>query len=133
MASSRNSSQNLVAVIVLLVIVSKRFRYRLGLAADREYDIMISKLEQMRSSLMAQFIVRNLEDDVKARLKRRAAHHRRSMEEEVRHILRDAVKEQNQYVTKLGSRIAARFTKAGLSTDLPELHGQILRPLEFGR
>jgi antitoxin FitA len=82
---------------------------------------------------MAQFIVRNLEDDVKARLKRRAAHHRRSMEEEVRHILRDAVKEQNQHVTKLGSRIAARFTKAGLSTDLPELHGQILRPLEFGR
>ena len=44
---------------------------------------------------MAQFIVRNLEDDVKARLKRRAAHHGRSMEEEVRHILRDAVKEQN--------------------------------------
>ena len=39
---------------------------------------------------MAQFVVRNLEDDVKARLKRRAAHHRRSMEEEVRHILRDA-------------------------------------------
>ncbi len=28
---------------------------------------------------MAQFIVRNLEDDVKARLKRRAAHHGRSM------------------------------------------------------
>jgi plasmid stability protein len=56
---------------------------------------------------MAQFIVRNLEGDVKARLKRRAAHHGRSMEEEVRHILRDAVKKQNQRVAKLGSRIAA--------------------------
>ena len=55
---------------------------------------------------MAQFIVRNLEDDVKARLKRRAAQHRRSMEEEVRHILRDAVKEQNRHIAKLGSRIA---------------------------
>ena len=51
---------------------------------------------------MSQFIVRHLEDDVKARLKRRAAHHGRSMEEEVRHILRDAVKGQNQRVAKLG-------------------------------
>ena len=58
---------------------------------------------------MAQFIVRNLEDDVKARLKRRAAQHRRSMEEEVRHILRNAVKEQNRHIAKLGSRIAARL------------------------
>jgi len=44
------------------------------------------------------------------------------MEEEVRHILRNAVKEQNQRVSRLGSRIAARFAKAGLTTDLPELH-----------
>ena len=55
---------------------------------------------------MAQFIVRDLEDDVKARLKRRAAQHKRSMEDEVRHILRNAVKEQNQPMPKLGSRIA---------------------------
>jgi plasmid stability protein len=82
---------------------------------------------------MAQFIVRNLEDDVKARLKRRAAHHKRSMEEEVRHILRDAVKEQNQRVAKLGSSIAGRFAKAGLTTDLPELHGQIPRLADFGK
>jgi plasmid stability protein len=82
---------------------------------------------------MAQFIVRNLEEDVKARLKRRAALHRRSMEEEVRHILRDAVKGQNQRVAKLGSRIAARFAKAGLTTNLPELHGQLPRSVEFGK
>jgi plasmid stability protein len=82
---------------------------------------------------MAQFIVRNLEDDVKARLKRRAAHHKRSMEEEVRHILRDAVKEQNKRVAKLGSRIAGRFAKAGLTTDLPELHGQVPRSADFGK
>ena len=54
---------------------------------------------------MAQFIVRHLEEDVKARLKRSAARHGRSMEEEVRHILRDAVKEQNQGVVKLGSEL----------------------------
>ena len=82
---------------------------------------------------MAQVIVRHLEDDVKVRLKRRAAQHGRSMEEEVRHILRDAVKEQNNRVAKLGSRIAARFAKAGLSTDLPELSGQVPRSANFGK
>ena len=81
---------------------------------------------------MAQFIVRHLEEDAKARLKRRAEHHGRSMEEEVRQILRNAVKEQNQRVSRLGSRIAARFAKAGLTTDLPELHGQLPRSAEFG-
>ncbi len=82
---------------------------------------------------MAQLIVRNLEDDVKARLKRRATHHGRSMEEEVRHILRDAVKEQNQRVTKLGSRIAAHFAKTGLTIELPELRGQVPLSAKFGK
>lgn len=82
---------------------------------------------------MAQFIVRDLEDDVKARLKRRAVHHGRSMEEEVRHILRNAVKEQNQRLPKLGSRIAARFARAGLTADLPELRGQLPQSAEFGK
>jgi plasmid stability protein len=80
---------------------------------------------------VAQFIVRHLEDDVKARLKRRAARHGRSMEEEVRHILRGAVKDENRRVAKLGSRIAARFAKSGLTTELPELHGQRPRSTEF--
>ncbi len=73
---------------------------------------------------MAQLVVRHLEDDVKARLKHRAERHGRSMEEEVRHILRNALKVGNRPVARLGSRIAARFTKAGLTADLPELHGQ---------
>jgi len=82
---------------------------------------------------MAQFIVRHLEDDVKARLKRRAERHGRSMEEEVRHILRNVTKEENKHVPKLGSRIAARFKKAGLMEDLPELHGQPARSADFGK
>jgi plasmid stability protein len=81
---------------------------------------------------MAQFVVRHLEDDVKTRLKRRAAHHGRSMEEEVRHILRDAVKDESKRVAKLGSRIAARFAKSGLTTDLPELRGTP-RPAEYDK
>lgn len=81
---------------------------------------------------MAQFIVRQLEDDVKLRLKRRADRHGRSMEEEARHILRNAVKEENRPLAKLGSRIAARFRKAGLTRALPELHGQLPRSADFG-
>ena len=40
---------------------------------------------------MASISIRNLDDDVKARLHVRAAEHHRSMEEEVRLILREAV------------------------------------------
>jgi plasmid stability protein len=80
---------------------------------------------------MAQFVVRDLEDEVKARLKRRAELHGRSMEEEVRHILRNAAKEPSRPITKLGSRIAARFSDTGLETALPELRGQKARPAKF--
>jgi plasmid stability protein len=73
---------------------------------------------------MAQFIVRNLEEDVKARLKRRAARNGRSMEEEARHILRNAVRSENQPAPRLGSRIAARFAQATFPGELPELRGQ---------
>lgn len=82
---------------------------------------------------MAQLIVRDLEDDIKARLKRRAERHGRSMEEEVRDILRNAAKEENRPLPRLGSRIAARFAKAGLTADLPELHGQSPRSADFGK
>jgi plasmid stability protein len=82
---------------------------------------------------MAQFVVRHLEEAVKARLMRRAMRHGRSMEEEVRHILRDAVKEHDRPVGKLGSRIAARFAKAGLPIELPELRGQVPRLAKFSK
>lgn len=82
---------------------------------------------------MAQFIVRHLEEDVKARLKRRAERHGRSMEEEIRHILRDVVKAENTRKPRLGSRIAARFKNAGLTSDLPELRGEPVRSADFGK
>ena len=82
---------------------------------------------------MAQVVVRDLEEVVKVRLKRRAARHGRSMEEEVRHILRDAVKTDAHLVAKLGSRIAARFAKVGLTAALPELRGQASQPAKFAK
>lgn len=87
-----------------------------------EFDIMISTLSPDEPA-MAQVIVRNLEDEVKSRLARRARRHGRSMEEELRHILRNALREERRPALRLGSRIAARFVKAGLDIDLPELRG----------
>ncbi len=72
---------------------------------------------------MAQFVVRQLEDDVAEKLKQRARKHARSMEDEVRHILRTAVQQHSEARSKIGSRIAARFRRAGLTGDLPELRG----------
>ena len=81
---------------------------------------------------MAQFTVRNIEDEVKVRLKRRAALHGTSMETEVREILRNAVKDEVPLAGPgLGSRIAARFAGGGLSEPLPELRGQTARPADF--
>ena len=82
---------------------------------------------------VAQFVVRHLEDDVADKLKKRAKRHARSMEDEVRHILRRAVQEAPKPADKLGTRIASRFRRAGLTADLPELRGQAVRVADFGR
>lgn len=82
---------------------------------------------------MAQIVVRDLEEDVKLRLKRRAERYGRSMEEEVRDILRNAVKSAGEPLPRLGSRIAARFSKLGIPGDLPELRGQSARPADLRR
>ncbi len=82
---------------------------------------------------MAQLVVRNLDDEVKAKLRRRAAAHGRSMEEEVRAILRDAVKDDMRPKEGLGTRIAARFANIGLrdGEELPELRGYTIDPPSF--
>jgi plasmid stability protein len=82
---------------------------------------------------MAQIVVRNLDDDVKTKLQKRARQHGHSTEEEVRDILRNAVKEEGRHKEGLGSRIAARFKDIGLGDDeeIPELRGYPVRPVEF--
>jgi plasmid stability protein len=80
---------------------------------------------------MAQLLVRNLEDDVKARLQQRARRHGRSTEEEVREILRNAVRGEGEAKEPLGRRIRARFAEIGLDEDLPELRGQPAQPAAF--
>jgi len=96
-----------------------------------EDDIMISVLGL--EYFVAQVVVRQLEEDLKERLKRRAKRHGRSVEAEIREILRNAVSESLAPVTKLGSRIASRFRGKGLQQDLPELRGQSPRGAELER
>jgi plasmid stability protein len=80
---------------------------------------------------VAQILIRQIEDDVKAKLQLRARRHGRSTEEEVREILRNSVRDEQSTPTLLGSRIAARFADVGLDEDIPELRGQPARPAEF--
>lgn len=66
---------------------------------------------------MGQLVVRNLPDDVKDRLKRRAQGHGRSLEAEVRDILEQATREvAPQDAEKgFGSLMAERFGQSGLT------------------
>lgn len=80
---------------------------------------------------MATITIRNLDEDVKTRLRVRAKANRRSMEEEVRIILRDAVKDG-----RTGPRDLAKFTRecfaslGGVELELPP-RGPMPEPPEF--
>ncbi len=80
---------------------------------------------------MAQLVVRHLEQGVKARLQRRAKRNGRSMEEEVREILRAAVHEANAPAGGLGTEIAALFAGSGIDFEIPELRGYTIKPPTF--
>jgi plasmid stability protein len=80
---------------------------------------------------MAQLVVRNLEAGIKLRLQRRAKRNGRSMEKEVRDILRDAAKEEASPARGLGTEISSLFRKAGLDADISELRGHGIKPPSF--
>ncbi len=82
---------------------------------------------------MAQFVVRNIEADVKLRLQRRARRHHRSMEEEVRDILRNAARQKDVAQGGLGTVIASLFKNIGLKAEIPELRGHEVKPASFAR
>jgi antitoxin FitA len=80
---------------------------------------------------MAQFVVRNIDDRIKARLQHRAKRHGRSMEEEVRDILRNAVHDSGVPAGGLGAEISALFAETGLDSVIPELRGHKIEPPSF--
>jgi antitoxin FitA len=81
---------------------------------------------------VAQLIVRNIENEVKARLQRRARRNGRSMEEEARDILRAAVhKEESTPAGGLGTKLSKLFPKSGPDFVIKEFHGDDLEPPTF--
>ena len=62
---------------------------------------------------MASITIRNLDDDVKTSLRKRAAGHGRSMEEEARLILADAVERQAAPAKGLGTAVHELFKPYG--------------------
>ena len=85
---------------------------------------------------MAQLLVRNLDPSVKEALRRRAASHGRSMEEEARWILAQAIQGGDWSSTAtapgLGSRMAALFAGLGLEEPLEPWQGQEAEAADFG-
>ena len=72
---------------------------------------------------IAQLLVRQLDMDVKGALQRGARAHRRSTGQEVRVILRDAVRAGPPGPVRLGSKIASRFRDDGVEHDVAEFRG----------
>jgi len=62
---------------------------------------------------MATITIRQLDDKTKSRLRVRAAHHGRSMEEEAREILRSALTGSSPLKVNLAEAIRRRFTALG--------------------
>lgn len=80
---------------------------------------------------MASITIRNLDDDVKTRLRKRAAEHGRSMEEEVRLILADAVEREAPPAKGLGTAIRKLFKPfGGVELEIPP-RGPMREPPRF--
>ena len=62
---------------------------------------------------MASITIRNLDEQTKSKLRIRAAHNKRSMEEEARNILRAAVAEPESTPLNLAEAIRKRFEPLG--------------------
>ncbi|MYE10236.1 MAG: plasmid stabilization protein [Gammaproteobacteria bacterium] len=81
---------------------------------------------------MASITIRNLGDDVKTRLRVRAAEHHRSMEEEVRIILRDAVDSDLSRPRNLAAFTHECFAPlGGVEFELPARRGPMREPPDF--
>lgn len=82
---------------------------------------------------MASITIRNLDENLKARLRVRAAHHGRSMEDEARDILRTALASEHHASRNLVQSIHRRFSAiGGVELDIPSRE-PIRKPPAFDR
>jgi len=82
---------------------------------------------------VAQILVRNLDDRVKARLQRRAKRNGRSMEAEVREIINNAALAEETPAMGFGSATVALFSGSGVFLDepIPEIRGMKMQIPNF--
>ena len=84
-----------------------------------------------RVDVMASITIRNLEDSLKRKLRVRAAQHGRSMEEEVRHILRAGLAEKAPAPTNLYDAIRRNIAPlGGVDLEVPP-RGPMREPPSF--
>ncbi len=80
---------------------------------------------------MATLTIRRLDEKTKARLRIRAAHHGRSMEEEAREILRSSLTDKQPSRENLAERIRQRFAPlGGVDLELPR-RDALRKPPDF--
>jgi plasmid stability protein len=80
---------------------------------------------------MSMLTVRDLDPEVKEKLRRRAARHGRSMEAEARLILAAAVEAADEPVDLVAS-IRQHFRGARTKLELPDRENAMQRPITFG-
>ncbi len=80
---------------------------------------------------MAQFTVRNLEDDIHQKLRDMAQSQGQNLEEFVRELLRSVALKCAATLNNLGTKIAKRFAKIGLKEPINELRGRPVAPPSF--
>ena len=81
---------------------------------------------------MTDITIHDLEHDISQRLQIRATAHGRSIEEEIRQILRESLASESGDESNLAERLRRRFQPLG-GVELPELKREPIRePLDFG-
>ena len=90
---------------------------------------MVASFAETGAPVMASIVIRNLDEDIKKRLKLAAARHGCSMEEEARRILRTALTVEESE-RGLGTRIHEIWAEIG-GWDMPEPKRSLPRPSPF--
>lgn len=83
------------------------------------------------TGIMASITIRNLDRSIKEKLRVQAAKHGRSMEEEVRSILKETFAKESGQPENLAERIHKRFAAFG-GANLPDIEREPIRePINF--
>lgn len=89
-------------------------------------------MQSLNQLYMASITIRNLDDKLKSKLRVQAAEHGRSMEEEVRTILKEALAKKTNHSQNLADSMHELFEPLG-GIDLPEFPRESIRePIDFG-